>query len=251
MLKPIPERPTYAQEKLLNLIDNRKLKKWCVEHNFTHTSVYRLALGESMPTYRIISTMCHLIPPIEWLYFFDEKMPFEPQTIPQWDYTKKSKFIKEHRFDYKTVAEKYGLEKLTAYNLFYAYRSYPSIQFMRLVSKDINPIEFFIDSDIQVQQQYIPERGDIVSINGSILLILSNQNLNKKNDSMIGCVITTNYKDGIELEGTTTKGFVNPNDIKTELCNTIVLSGTHPTLIEKAPDKIVKTVLSESKKIFE
>ena len=63
MGKERPERITYAQKKLLDLIDRRELRSWCAEHNLPHTTVYRLALGESIATYAMICSMVHLIPP--------------------------------------------------------------------------------------------------------------------------------------------------------------------------------------------
>ena len=75
MGKERPERITYAQKKLLDLIDRRELRSWCTEHNLPHTTVYRLALGESIATYAMICSMVHLIPPAEWIYYTDEKIP--------------------------------------------------------------------------------------------------------------------------------------------------------------------------------
>ena len=85
MGKERPERITYAQKKLLDLIDRRELRSWCAEHNLPHTTVYRLALGESIATYAMICSMVHLIPPAEWIYYTDEKIPYEVKTVPAWD----------------------------------------------------------------------------------------------------------------------------------------------------------------------
>ena len=38
-------RVTYAQKKLLNLLQERKLKSWCEEKNVPHATLYKLANG--------------------------------------------------------------------------------------------------------------------------------------------------------------------------------------------------------------
>ena len=100
MLKQIPERITYAQEKIIHLIEERKLRQWCMDNGLQHAAVYRLALGELNPSYKNICNMVHLIAPIEWLFYTDEKLPYEPKTVPQWNSDNKCKFIKEHKLDY-------------------------------------------------------------------------------------------------------------------------------------------------------
>ena len=194
MSKTKPKRVTYAQEKLIKLIESRKLRQWCLDNNLTHSAIYRLALNEQLPTYKIISSMCHIIAPIEWIYFTDETLPYKAQVVPQWDYNKQSKYIKEHKFDYETIAKKYNIEKLSAYNLFVAYRAKPSIQFIKNVSKDVNPIEFFIDSDKNINdiQNYIPKPGDIVSCEGKLILTLSKQEFNTQ--YTFGCLIQKKYR---------------------------------------------------------
>lgn len=242
MLKTKPERITYAQEKLIKLIESRKLRQWCIDNNLTHSAIYRLALNEQLPTYKIISSMCHIIAPIEWLYYTDETLPFEAQVVPQWDSTKHSKFIKEHKFDYETIAKKYNIEKLSAYNLFVSYRAKPSIQFIRSVSKDVNPIEFFIDSDtnINIIQNYIPKPGDIISYDGKLILTLSKQENNSK--YTFGCLIQKNI-DGILLENTITKGFVNLSYIDTFPTNKI-------TLIESVTSEFSENIAKQIKSLM-
>lgn len=242
MLKTKPERVTYAQEKLIKLIESRKLRQWCIDNDLTHSAIYRLALNEQLPTYKILCSMCHIIAPIEWLYFTDEPLPFEAQVVPQWDHNKQSKYIKEHKFDYETIAKKYNLEKLSAYNLFVSYRAKPSIQFIRNVSKDINPIEFFIDSntDINIIQNYIPTPGDIISYDSKLILTLSKKEYNFK--YTFGCLIQKNI-DGILLENTITKGFININYIDTFPTNKI-------KLIESIPTEFLENIINKVKELI-
>lgn len=244
MLKQKPDRITYAQEKLIKLIEERKLRHWCMDNGIIHSAAYRLALGEQAPTYRIIASMCHLIAPIEWLFFTDEKLPYEPVLLPKWDAKNQSKFVKEHRFDYKTVAKKYGLEELSAYNIFVAHRATPTPALIRAACSDVNPIEFFTDSDIEIQENYIPERGDIVSIEENVLLVISNQKDNEKNKLFTGCLIVSECENGIALEGSVTKGFVNPQNIQTFP----IVYTTARTLIEKAGSEITDKVMDEARK---
>lgn len=250
MNKPVPKRITYAQAKLLKLIEERKLKKWCMDNSLTHTSIYRLAVGDTLPTYRIISSMSHLIAPIEWLFYTDKKLPYTAQVVPQWDYKKKSKFIKEHRFDYKVIGKKYGLEELSAYNLFIAYRAYPTIQFMREVCKDFNPIEFFTDSKIEVTKTFIPDRGDIINIKNSVIIVLSKKEFNKSHNSIIGCTIVSDCKDGIKLNTPLVKGIVNIADLHSYNCNFSSMNASLPSLIEKNNSTTVKEILIKIKEIF-
>lgn len=39
------ERVTYAQKKLLDLLQKRKLKSWCEERNMPNATLYKLANG--------------------------------------------------------------------------------------------------------------------------------------------------------------------------------------------------------------
>ena len=58
MNKICPERITYAQKKLIDLIDKRQLKQWCDNNGLSHSAMYRIAIGDRYPTYSIISSIC-------------------------------------------------------------------------------------------------------------------------------------------------------------------------------------------------
>ena len=181
MLKQIPERITYAQKKIIHLIEERKLRQWCMENGLQHASVYRLGIGELIPSYKRICSMVHLIAPIEWLFYTDEKLPYEPQIVPQWNSNERSKFVKEHKYDYKEVAKKYGITELSAYNICVAGRAKPSLAFIRECCKDTNPIDFFMDGEEPVtSKSFTPDRGDIVNIQGNILCVLSKKESTEK-----------------------------------------------------------------------
>ncbi len=243
MLKQKPDRLTYAQEKLISLIEERKLRRWCLDSGITHSAAYRLALGEQVPTYRIIASMCHLIAPIEWLYFTDEKLPYEPVLVPQWTCERPCKYVKEHRYDYRTVAKKYNLEMSNAYNIFVAYRANPTPIFIREACKEVNPIEFFTDSDSDIKslKEYIPNRGDIVSVEEKLIFVVTKQEQNEKNKTYTGCLIFPKSENGIPLSNSVSKGVICPyHMLSFKIIHTIPR-----TLIEKAEEGLVKTVMDK------
>ncbi|MCR5252586.1 MAG: hypothetical protein K6C98_02600 [Treponema sp.] len=161
MLKETPERITYAQKKLLNLIEQRKLRSWCLENGVTHPSAYRLALGEQALTYKTMAQMCNLISPIEWLFFTDEKLPYEPVLLPPFPFDKPCKYVTEHKKDYKVIEQKYNLEHNQAFNIFVTHRTKPTPIFIRKVCDEVNPIEFFTPSEDALKSviKFVPERG--------------------------------------------------------------------------------------------
>ena len=237
-MKAIPERITYAQEKLIKLVETRRLRKWCLENGLAHSQTYRLALGEILPNYRVIASMCHLIAPIDWLFYTDEERPYEPQYLPKWENTEPSKFVKEHRDDYREVAERYGLPELIAYNIFVAYRKVPTIALMRDACAEVNPIEFFMSPSMEITQGYIPKKGDIVRAgkDGGTYLVITNSEKNERYKTFTGCLISEDCEDGIALSNSKTKGFVNPRSLAT-----IRLDSPFPlVLIEKTETELVE-----------
>ena len=248
MLKAKPERMTYAQKRLITLIEERKLRRWCLDNGITHSGAYRLAIGEQPPTYRIIASMCHLIAPIEWLFFIDESLPYEPELLPLWSCKEPCKYVKEHRYDYKTIASQHNLELLNAYNIFVAYRANPTPAFIRELCSEVNPSDFFtgIDGDIKSLKEFVPDRGDIVSVEGKIILVISKADVNEANKIFTGCVILAQANDGIKLENALSKGFVSPSDIQSFAISSLVSR----TLIEKADAIFTEKVLAEVRKNF-
>ena len=53
------DRITYAQQKLLALVEARQLRSWCLERDLPHASLYKLAVGQSVPIFKAIS---YLVP---------------------------------------------------------------------------------------------------------------------------------------------------------------------------------------------
>lgn len=247
MLKQIPERITYAQEKIIHLIEERKLRQWCMDNGLQHAAVYRLALGELNPSYKNICNMVHLIAPIEWLFYTDEKLPYEPKTVPQWNPDNKCKFIKEHKLDYQEVAKKYGISELSAYNICVAGRAKPSLAFIRECCKDTNPIDFFTDGgEIEEPKQFTPNRGDIINIQGNILFVLSKKEEVEKDNYLTACPVIKRNTNTIELIGLKIKGFINLKNIQTYMLG----PRCKASFIETADEKITQNVMNEVREIF-
>ena len=78
-------RITYAQKKLLVLVEVRQLRSWCMERNLPHASLYKLAVGQSLPTFKAISYLVPYFAPAEWLFFRDEEIPYPIRTLPEWN----------------------------------------------------------------------------------------------------------------------------------------------------------------------
>ena len=57
-------RISYAQQKLLVLVEARQLRSWCLESNLPHASLYKLAVGQSVPIFsRPSAILCRTLHP--------------------------------------------------------------------------------------------------------------------------------------------------------------------------------------------
>ncbi len=251
MLKKAPERITYAQKMLISLIERRKLRQWCMDNALNHSAFYRIALGEAQPTYRTIASTSHLIAPIEWLFYTDEKLPYAPKIVPQWDCKNICAFVAKHKNDYREVAKRYGTSETAMYNLCVVRRAMPGVAFMRECCMDTNPIEFFTAGNFKETETdaegFYPDRGDIVSMLGNPILVLSKKHFAKKSGNIVGCPIIAQGGNGIELKGHATRGFVAFDDLRTFALG----ARARPKFIETADEKLVEKVLSSVRKIFE
>lgn len=251
MLKKAPERITYAQKMLIALIERRKLRQWCMDNALNHSAFYRIALGEAQPTYRTIASTSHLIAPIEWLFYTDEKLPYAPKVVPQWNCKDTCAFVAKHKNDYREVAKRYGTSEVAMYNLCVVRRAMPSVAFIRECCKDTNPIEFFTAGNFQEteadEEGFYPDRGDLVNMHGNPILVLSKRQFAKKSGNMVGCPVVAQGGNGIELKAVMTKGFVVCDDLRTFMLG----ARARPKFIETADEKLVKKVLSAARKIFE
>ena len=78
-------RITYAQQKLLVLVEARQLRSWCLESNLPHASLYKLAVGQSVPSFKAIRYLVPYFALDEWLFFTDEEIPYPIRTLPEWN----------------------------------------------------------------------------------------------------------------------------------------------------------------------
>ena len=140
-------RVTYAQKKLLDLLQERKLKSWCEERNVPHATLYKLATGNIVPSFIVMSSLVPYFAPAEWVYFTDEDIPYEVRTLEVWNPDDTSLFIKKHKHDYMEVAKKYEISETDARNIFVNRRANITLLQMRKMAKDVNPEEFFIPAD--------------------------------------------------------------------------------------------------------
>lgn len=243
MLKEIPERITYAQEKLIKLIEERKLRKWCLENGLSHSTIYKLATGEKLPSYPIVCSMSHLVPPIEWLFYTDEQIPYEAQTVLPLEPGKECRYVAAHRKDYREMAEKYGLTEIQAYNIVIG-RKKPNLGFIRQTCGEVNPIEFFIPSDEAETKITVPERGDIASINGKNFLVLSEKESNETNGTFVACPLTSE-ENGIPLVcGCNVSGKIKACGITSfpVETNTLVLGKAAAETVETVTKEIINLV---------
>lgn len=239
MNKEVPARITYAQKRLILMIQQRQLRSWCMEHDLEHASLYRIALGEKVATYKIVSSLVHLIPPAEWIYYIDEKIPYEVKTVPIWDSSKDCSFIQKHKLDWQEVSEKYDVALESCRNLFVNHRAKPSLLQIRKFAIDTDPIEFFTEGD-SVEDTYVPERGDVVSISGKTVLVLSNKEDNINNNAIICIYIEESCKNKVEINHTELIEKLDLFGI-----NTIRYSRVIPKFILKLDNEQLKNVLKK------
>ena len=90
-------RITYAQQKLLVLVEARQLRSWCLESNLPHASLYKLAVGQSVPSFKAIRYLVPYFAPAEWLFFMDEEIPYPIRTLLEWNSDDTSVFIQKHK----------------------------------------------------------------------------------------------------------------------------------------------------------
>lgn len=226
-------RLTYAQKKLQDLLKERNLKAWCIKNNLSHPNMYRLAVGEAVPTYAIMCRLLPLIPIVDWIYFEDEEIPYAYSCLPEWNPEDIPYFVRIHKHDYKQVAADYEITEAYARNLFVNHRARPSVMLIRKAAdKGIDPSQFFIAGELSDDGKFYPERGDVVSISGKTMLVLSRYEQNKTNHSFTGI------------------GYEN-DDIDFNSFETITYVRNIPKLVKKAETGVLEQVLQQVRKIFE
>lgn len=204
---------THAKRYLLQLLAARRLNAWCEERNLPHTTIYNLAAEDIPPTYSVICKLLPYIEPAKWFYSEDEEIPYKTRLLPEWNPDDVPYFVRKHRHDYKDLLEKYNLSASTGLNLFINYRTKPSVALIAQACADVNPEEFFTLGDANEDGKFYPDRGDIVSISGKTMLVLTKEKSNRETHSFTGVCVQNDEVDLNTLE-TVTYSRINPEFIK-------------------------------------
>ncbi len=93
------ERISYARKALLDLVEKRELRAWCMERDLPHSSIYKVAVGTDIPSYILVCQMLPYFSPAEWVYFTDEEIPYKHEPLPAFNPKEFSVFIKKHKID--------------------------------------------------------------------------------------------------------------------------------------------------------
>lgn len=222
---------SHARRFLLDLLNGRQLNSWCEERNLPHTTVYNLASEDMPPTYSAICKLLPYIEPAKWFYPENIEIPYKMKKLPELKSDEVCAFVRKHRYDYKEIAEKYGISESTALNLFINHRTKPSVMLISKACRDVNPEEFFIAAKPEENGKFYPDRGDIVALSEKAILVLSKKTANQKNNSFFGI----SFKNSAA-------------DISTVMSYTY--SRNMPEVIGKADDEMLKDVLNQVKSLL-
>ena len=55
------------------------------ERNVPHATLYKLATGNMVPSFIVMSSLVPYFAPAEWVYFTDEEIPYEVKTLETWN----------------------------------------------------------------------------------------------------------------------------------------------------------------------
>ena len=226
------DKMTYAQKFLFDLLNARTLKLWCDEKNVPYLVCYKIANGTSIPTYSAICQLLPYIPVTDWFYFEDEEIPYKRKTLKEWNPEEISSFVRRHKHDYLEVGKKYGTTESYARNLFVNYRARPTITLIRACAIDgIDPIEFFTAGDMTDDGKFYPDRGDIVSLSGKTILVLTKEKQNRITHSLTGVCLIDGKPDLSTLA-------------------TMTYIRIMPELLKKADNEMLDSVMKEVKALF-
>lgn len=243
-------RLTYAQQTIQDLLKKRVFTKWASENGLNATSLYRTAFSQREPTYKLVVSASHLIPPLHWFYYTDEEIPYPVRTVPPKKNLFDSKFLNEHKFEYKAIAEKYNFDPKNLYPFFIQRRSFPTLAFIKTLAVEYDPTDFFVDSedDVKVDEYYIPHQGDLVTMNNNTYLIVSDYAVNKKLSYFTGCLFLKDCDEGVILSDLDTKfdGKVCCHRLQTYFvgCKSV------PSFLTRVSKKDLQLVLDKLKEVF-
>ena len=223
------EKMTLAQVFLWELLKVRKLKAWCAQRGLPHTTVYKVASGDSVPTYAVICSLLPFIPYTDWYFFKGEKIPYERKTIDAWKADDVPAFIRQHKHDWAEQGRIFGMTESFARNLFVNHRARPTLNMVRQAALNgIDPVVFFTAGDPEDDGVFYPEHGDIVALFGKEFLVLSESRWNSDNSAFFG-VETVDGKPDVLTAGIRT------------------FQRKYPCFVKKADGALVKKIADEIK----
>lgn len=222
---------TYAQQKLQELIKKRGLRKWCQSTGLNHSHLFNVANGTQAVTFKLIAAAAPFIGPIDWLYYIDEKKPYEATCIPAFACTKPSFFIEKNKGNYKSFAKLFNISEITSYNIFIRLKQLPPPQLIRKMSEytQTNPNLFFTPYDID--ESHSIHEGDIVSFCSKKFLVLK-----VIEDSAICCAVS-DQQSNISIQIFDETYFLWPQTLSTLETKTL-------GFIQKIDDLIYKEVVN-------
>ena len=86
-------RITYAQQKLLALVEARQLRSWCLESNIPHASLYKLAVGAERTHFQGNQLSCAVLCPCRMAFLYGRRIPYPIRTLLEWNPDDTSVFI--------------------------------------------------------------------------------------------------------------------------------------------------------------
>ena len=202
---------TYAQQKIRELIKERKLRKWCIENGIEcfHSFLYAVATGIREPSYVLINSLSVLIPPAEWFFYTDEQIKWESKPIPKFDCENKvCKFLAKGDRTYMEISGKYGLSPFSLKRIV-TKKSSPTFDLMQKLRFDVNPEDFFTGDEGEAYA-WLPKQYEAVTYGKfrEKYIVLSSERFQKETKT---CVIGRTLENRVEVK---TVSFLEPS-IKT------------------------------------
>lgn len=71
-----------------------------------------------------------------------------------------------------------------------------------------------VPADESVDGFFYPERGDIVSLSGKNILVLSKNKYNSQNACFIGAVLDSESDEAVHVKGETVEGYVSVRELR-------------------------------------
>lgn len=100
-----------------------------------------------------------------------------------------------------------------------------------------------VSADESVDGFFYPERGDIVSLSGKNILVLSKNKDNSQNECFIGAVLEPESDGAVHVKGETVEGYVRN-------MSSFTYARRNPVLVDKVESEKMDEVLKLYKRLF-